>query len=219
MLERPTGFAIHTGQPQALWLAPAESRLHLIARAYNLEWVFLKADPSEVVRQSTILAEASPVAPSKLGFQETTTARRWEIVSGFFLGLAGLQTGNQTPTNWIVTGPCRCRKLSATTYRSFSERSHELGVPSVAPPAYPPVPLLPARHLPAGGPIPNLTRIFTTRDGPSSESGLGPLSLLRNVGGGFGRALVASRRGEFHLGPDRRRKRPSCRPSATSFLR
>jgi hypothetical protein len=62
---RPTGFAIHTAQPDALWLSPAEPRRHLIARAYNLEWVFLKSNPSDVVRQATILANAIRSLPNE----------------------------------------------------------------------------------------------------------------------------------------------------------
>jgi hypothetical protein len=61
----PTGFAIHTAQPDALWLSPAEPRRHLIARAYNLEWVFLKSNPPDVVRQATILAKAIRSLPNK----------------------------------------------------------------------------------------------------------------------------------------------------------
>jgi hypothetical protein len=64
LVARPTGFAIHTGRPEGLWLTPAEPRRHLIARAYNLEWVFLKSEPIVVVRQATILAEAIRSLPS-----------------------------------------------------------------------------------------------------------------------------------------------------------
>lgn len=59
---RATGFAIHTGHPEALWLAPAEPRRHLIARAYNLEWVFLK--PESKVAQTSSLAKAIKALPS-----------------------------------------------------------------------------------------------------------------------------------------------------------
>ena len=57
-LRRPTGFAIHTGQPERLWLTPAEPRRHMIARAYNLEWIFLKNEPQTVLRQAPTLAAA-----------------------------------------------------------------------------------------------------------------------------------------------------------------
>jgi hypothetical protein len=62
-VERPTGFAIHTGRPEALWLTPAEPRSHLIARAYNLEWVFLKSGAGRVIQQASILAEAIRTLP------------------------------------------------------------------------------------------------------------------------------------------------------------
>ncbi len=57
-LENPTGFALNTGKPGALWLTPAETRTHLIARNYNLEWVFLKSDGDQNIRQAISLASA-----------------------------------------------------------------------------------------------------------------------------------------------------------------
>ncbi len=61
----PTGFALQTGQPEKLWITPAESRQHVIARAYNLEWVFLKSDSTDVIRQASILADAIRALPSE----------------------------------------------------------------------------------------------------------------------------------------------------------
>ena len=64
-LNRPTGFAIHTGQPDKLWLTPAETRRHLIARAYNLEWVFLKQESNEIFRHAPILAASVRALPAR----------------------------------------------------------------------------------------------------------------------------------------------------------
>ncbi len=64
-LERPTGFAIHTADPEALWVTPAEPRAHVIARAYNLEWVFLKSDPGRVIQQAAALARSVHALPTR----------------------------------------------------------------------------------------------------------------------------------------------------------
>lgn len=57
-LDNPTGFALNTGKPDDLWMTPAETRTHLIARNYNLEWVFLKSESDQNVRQAISLASA-----------------------------------------------------------------------------------------------------------------------------------------------------------------
>ncbi len=64
-LDRPTGFALNTGNPAALWMTPAETRAHLIARAYNLEWVFLKSESERNIQQATSLASAIRRLPQR----------------------------------------------------------------------------------------------------------------------------------------------------------
>lgn len=95
--KRPTGFAIHTAEPEKLWITPAEPRAHVIARAYNLEWVFLKTDPLQVLHQSAELARAVQRLPVNwpgaeheatatqvlelLGFDPAAVSHSWEIIA------------------------------------------------------------------------------------------------------------------------------------------
>lgn len=62
-LERPTGFAIHTGEARQFSVSPAEPRAHLLARTHNLEWVFTKGRPDVVGRQADTLAAAIQCLP------------------------------------------------------------------------------------------------------------------------------------------------------------
>src|SRR5947209_7647040 len=95
---RATGFALHTGKPEALWLTPAEPRRHLIARAYNLEWVFLKSNPSDVIRQAAILAGAIRSLPSKWPGDDYERAL---VVMTSLLGLVP-EPGGQTEPGWFA---------------------------------------------------------------------------------------------------------------------
>jgi hypothetical protein len=82
---RATGFAIHTGQAEKLWMAPAEPRRHLIARAYNLEWVFLKSEASSVVPQTASLAKAIRALPPEWPGEDHASALRtveWLLALG-----------------------------------------------------------------------------------------------------------------------------------------
>ena len=63
-LNRPTGFAIHTGEARLFSLTPAEPRAHL-ARTHNLEWVFVKGKPDVVGPQVVSLANAIKGLPEK----------------------------------------------------------------------------------------------------------------------------------------------------------
>jgi hypothetical protein len=120
-LALPTGFAIHTGRPQELWLTPAESRLHLIARAYNLEWVFLKSDPRDVVRQSTILAAAIRSLPAS--WPGDDYAKAIENVQGL-LGLKP-QPGGQIAPSWVGTALADVENCRPPV-TELSERNHGL---------------------------------------------------------------------------------------------
>lgn len=118
--DRATGFAIHTGQPDKLWLTPAQPRRHLIARAYNLEWVFLKSEP-DFVRQATILAAAIRSLPSSWPGDDYSKAM------GLAYDLMGLrpQYADQTSLNWIapaLTEVEDCRP----PLTELSERNHGL---------------------------------------------------------------------------------------------
>jgi hypothetical protein len=117
---RPTGFAIHTGNPEALWLTPAEPRRHLIARAYNLEWVFLKSNPPDVIRQSEILAAAIRSLPSE--WPGDDHERALEVATGL-LGLAPLLS--ESGPTWVapaLTEIENCRP----PLTELSERNHGL---------------------------------------------------------------------------------------------
>jgi CheY-like chemotaxis protein len=121
LLERPTGFAIHTGRPEALWLTPAEPRRHLIARAYNLEWVFLKSEPADVVRQATILAGAIRSLPSS--WPGDDYAKVMENAQTL-LGL-GPELPDQAASNWAGAALAdveNCRP----PLTELSERNHGL---------------------------------------------------------------------------------------------
>ncbi|CAN5475963.1 hypothetical protein BH11PLA2_BH11PLA2_29870 [soil metagenome] len=118
--DRPTGFAIHTGKPEALWLTPAEPRRHLIARAYNLEWVFLKSEPQLVVRQAVVLAGAIQALPASWPGEDRAAAINnvQEL-----LGLGS--TTDHEPLAWLVpalTEVSHCRP----PVTELSIRSHGL---------------------------------------------------------------------------------------------
>src|SRR5262249_46850596 len=120
-VERPTGFALHTGQPERLWLTPAESRRHLIARAYNLEWVFLKSESTDVIRQATILAEAIRSLPQN--WPGDDHVRTIEVMKKL-LGI-GSQLGDGNEPNWVaaaLTAIEDCRP----PLTELSERNHGL---------------------------------------------------------------------------------------------
>lgn len=97
-IERPTGFALHTGKPEELWLTLAEPRRHLIARAYNLEWIFLKSEPTDVIRQATILAKAIHALPTNWPGDDYTQALRHVQT---LLGL-GSWPDDQTEPVWVA---------------------------------------------------------------------------------------------------------------------
>jgi hypothetical protein len=120
-LERPTGFALYTGRPDELWLTPAEPRRHLIARAYNLEWVFFKSESSDVIRQATILAKAIRELPSSWPGDDHLRTR--DLVRRL-LNL-GSQFGDQAEAGWIapaLTAIEECRP----PLTELSERNHGL---------------------------------------------------------------------------------------------
>src|SRR5262249_40560932 len=95
-LKRPTGFAMHTGQPNQLWLTPAAPRRHLIARAYNLEWVFLKNESEDVLKQAPILAAAVRRLPQSWPADDHSAALR------NIRGLLGLDETENTDTPvWV----------------------------------------------------------------------------------------------------------------------
>ncbi|WP_165071840.1 hypothetical protein [Paludisphaera rhizosphaerae] len=69
-LNRPTGFAIHTGEARMFSLTPAEPRAHLLARTHNLEWVFIKGNPSAVGPQVASLANAIRSLPESWPYED-----------------------------------------------------------------------------------------------------------------------------------------------------
>jgi hypothetical protein len=119
-LTRPTGFAMHTGHPERLWLTPAEPRRHLIARAYNLEWIFLKHEPESVLRQAPILAAAVRKLPQSWPTDNHSKALRNVRM---LLGL-GQPDESETP-DWVSSAMVDvegCRP----PLTELSERNHGL---------------------------------------------------------------------------------------------
>jgi hypothetical protein len=120
-LDRPTGFALNTGNPAALWITPAETRAHIIARAYNLEWIFLKDDGEQNIRQATSLAEAIRALP-----------RQWpgedhEKATNLVLNLLGLMKGDDedsVPT-WTTTALSEVESCRPPL-TELAERNHGL---------------------------------------------------------------------------------------------
>ena len=98
-LDRPTGFALNTGNPDALWITPAETRTHLIARNYNLEWVFLKSESAQNVQQAISLASAIRRLPGRWPGADHTKA------TGLVLNLLGLMNDSDQDSvpPWSLT--------------------------------------------------------------------------------------------------------------------
>jgi hypothetical protein len=119
-LQRPTAFAMHTGHPERLWLTPAEPRRHLIARAYNLEWIFLKSESRSVLRQAPILAAAVRKLPQSWPTDDHDKALR---NARTLLGLG--QTDDTDTPGWVSNAMVDvegCRP----PLTELSERNHGL---------------------------------------------------------------------------------------------
>src|SRR5262249_10352439 len=78
--DRPTAFAIHSAHLRELTEPfPPEPRVHLLARAYNLDWAFVKSpaggSPSTTFEKAHILARAVAALPDKWPVGDPDRAR------------------------------------------------------------------------------------------------------------------------------------------------
>lgn len=120
-LDRPTGFALNTGNPRELWITPAETRAHIIARAYNLEWVFLKDDGEQNIKQATSLAEAIRELPHHWPGEDHDRA------TNLVLNLLGLMKGDDEDSvpNWTTTALSEVESCRPPL-TELAERNHGL---------------------------------------------------------------------------------------------
>jgi hypothetical protein len=119
-LQRPTGFAIHTGEARLFSITPAEPRAHLLARTHNLEWVFIKGKPDVVGPQVASLAHAIKELPEAWPVDDR---ERIEIEVRKLLGLRSPE--DEEAPDWInvaMRDVTQCRPPIS----ELAERNHGL---------------------------------------------------------------------------------------------